>query len=64
VSLFSGTHLTERNIEVALHQAIKSVVMRLMRNQIDEADATEQLEQLIFRAVNARARTLQRREGE
>jgi len=56
MSLFSGTRLTERNVENTIHERVKAIVLRLVENQIDHADAIRQLEDLLIRAVNAKTR--------
>jgi hypothetical protein len=61
VALFSGLHLTDRNLEVGIHTGVRRIVSRLVQNQIDEADATRQLTDLLVRAMNAKdKRTLTR----
>jgi hypothetical protein len=60
VSLFSGTRLTDRDIDVAIHRKVKTIVMRVVTYTIDEADAVRQLEDLIIKAVNAKTRTMNR----
>ena len=64
MALFSGLHLTDRNLEVGIHTGVRRIVSRLVQNQIDEADATRQLTDLLVRAMHAKARTTTSREGE
>ncbi len=57
MSLFSGLHLTDRNIEVSIHTGVRRIVSRLVQNEIDEADAVRQLTDLLVRAMNAKDKT-------
>ncbi len=56
MALFSGTRLTDRNVEVAIHNQVRRIVTRFVQHQIDEADCCRQLEDLFVKAVNAMTR--------
>lgn len=63
MSLFSGTRLTDRDVEVQTQKRIHQIVNRLWLGQIDPDDAKRQLVDLLVRAVNAKTRVMAR-EGE
>ena len=63
MALFSGTRLTDRNVEVAIHNQVRRIVTRFVQQEIDEADTVRQLTDLFVKAVNAMTRAHQSREG-
>lgn len=62
MSLFSGTRLTDRDIDATVQKRVRVVVQRLWTAQIDPEDAIRQLVDLIVRSANAKTRA-QSREG-
>ena len=56
MSLFSGTRLTDRDIDVGTQKRVKDIVRRLWVAQIDPDDASRQLIDLIVRSANAKTR--------
>lgn len=62
MSLFSGTKLTDRDIDSQTQQRVRLIIKRLMNGEFDPPDAIRQLTDLIVRASNARTRTPQGRE--
>jgi hypothetical protein len=63
VALFSGTRLTDRNVEVSIHRQVRRIVTRFVQHEIDEADAVRQLTDLFVKAVKAMTRAHDAREG-
>jgi len=62
VSLFSGTRVTDRDIETGIQKRVRAIVLQLWTGRIDPTDANRQLVDLLVRAVNAMTR-VQAREG-
>ena len=62
VSLFSGTRLTERNVETTIDKQVHLIVRRLVNSEIEPIDARRQLTDLLVRAANAMA-GIKAREG-
>lgn len=64
VSLFSGTRLTDRDIDRQIHGRVQKIVHGLWEGRIDPPDACRQLVELIVRASDARTRHHRRAEKE
>ena len=62
MSLFSGTRVTDRDIETGIQKRVRAIVLQLWTGRIDPTDANRQLVDLLVRAVNAMTR-VQAREG-
>ncbi len=55
MSLFSGTRLTDRDIDHQTQKRIRLIVKRFGNGEIDEPDANRQLIDLLVKALNAKA---------
>ncbi len=57
MGLYSGTKLTDTDVDRETQQRIKQIVRRLVNSEIEPPDATRQLIDLIVRASNRKTRT-------
>lgn len=64
MSLFSGTRLTDRDVEVQTQKRIRDLVRKLWEGRIGPDDASRQLIDLIGRSANAKTRVMARDEKE
>ena len=60
MSLFSGTRLTDRDIDATVQKRVRVIVRGLWEGRIGPDDASRQLVDLIVRSANAKTRASSR----
>ncbi len=56
MSLFSGTKLTDRDIDAKVQKQVRQIVIDLHNGRLDGPDAVRQLTDLIVRTANTMTR--------